>query len=220
MELKDIELAVTYQRCPRLALLSYGLGIERVTLDIAETTRKLIRAGILALLEGRSLEETIEIICKSYQHAVTQRGLEVEQGEDPYAVFLEQSALIEAVLRGYALVELPALKALYDYGGDVDGCSGVPTLGDKLSGEIHAYTVRVVSSDDRQQLIRDVHSLYTVAVGAAFAEKYGEDFFGTILHYVTVGERHRGDDGIKTQRTPFITGYKQKVGGRLAPKRQ
>lgn len=228
MNFRDIEKAHIFQRCPRRALLEFGLlgtGIERIALDISSTTRRYIRDGIQCLVRGtlghtgfghEGVGTIVPAILKRYQDEVTTRGLEIEQGEEPFNVFLEQSALIEAVLRGYAMVERIKVKAAYDYLGEYEG---IPVLEDKVSGEVYAYTVRVVPRDDTQTMIRDLHSLYTVAIGAMLAEKYGEDFRGTILHYIFVGERRRGESGVRHQASPFISGYKQQVGGRLAAKK-
>ena len=228
MNLHDIEKAHIFQRCPRRALLEFGLlgsGVEWIALDVAKTSRRYIREGVQCLLRGnvghtgfgtQGIDTILPAILKRYEHEVTTRGFHVEQGEDPYSVFLEQSALIEAALRGYAIIERPRLRPLYDYLGEYEG---VPILEGKLSGEVYAYTVRVVAKDDNQTKIRDLHSLFTVAIGAMLAERYGEDFKGTILQYVFVGERRKGEDVVRYQASPFVSGYKQKVGGRLSAKK-
>ena len=112
-----------YQRCPTARYLGYGwagVGLRRIRATIPLVTGSAVHAGLADMLSqvlamsaagndnpggwahvdtDRSVEAALEV----YAQELKGRGLDVELGEDAQWVTDEQRALIEGLVRAYAL---------------------------------------------------------------------------------------------------------------------
>lgn len=209
---KAIAIAVTHQKCPRRRLLQFnilGNGIEPVYLDPVKTAGAWIARGIVAILTGTDTQTAIRTVLNSFDEEYVSRGIDPDHG-DPFTVYNEQRTLVEAVLLGYQMAVVEGMRLQFEPLGDM--------LRERATGKMLSHVVRVVADADNDTVARDLHSLHTVARGAYDHELWGDLYDGSWFQYVAIGERRkRAGETIRTQRTPFITGYRQKVGGRLAP---
>ena len=118
-----------YQLCNYKRYLEYfydGIGIVPKQKSIPLTTGTEVHLGIAHILEYakknkkvkmEEIEEGINVASDDYQKIVRESGLygkgtssDLQQKQ----TFLEQSALIEAIIRSWSLVELPSLLSRFN----------------------------------------------------------------------------------------------------------
>ena len=113
--------AKAYLDCPRKRWLQYHApngtatgGLERTVMSVALSTGIYVHNGLASLLQENALEDVIDNVLADYYEECHARRLEVEAGSEWTYTMDEQAALIEAQLRGAAIVLLPRLLADYD----------------------------------------------------------------------------------------------------------
>ena len=114
----DRSRLLTYHSCPRAYYWNYehdGMGVVSPKLSIPLATGSTVHLGLEALLKGTSVDEAVGRALTAYDElADASRGI---ANNDPaqfdYTV-AEQSALVEALVRIYALRGLLALLADYE----------------------------------------------------------------------------------------------------------
>ncbi len=80
-----------------------GPGSGRVRANIPLSVGSHTHRGLALLCEGEDVEIAVKVALAGYDAEVKQRGLELEPGEDIAYVAEECKALIEGLLRVYAL---------------------------------------------------------------------------------------------------------------------
>src|SRR5690348_4947653 len=124
----DRSRSIKYQECPRAFWFSYcqpnkdsqvpGIVPEKLNIDL--TQGLTFHEGVNQLLTGAGVDEAVGRALegygdwKGYWPLVKSRGLFLADNEDASYVYHEQAALAEALIRGYALVMLPALVDRYE----------------------------------------------------------------------------------------------------------
>lgn len=128
MKVTDRSRAVAYQSCPRLRFLNYeyhGHGLQPIFSSIPLVTGSACHKGIEVLLThvmngqcagdcSGSIDFAVEEALKLYDDECQRRGLELDPSEDSSYVYNEQRALIESLLRGWAIHILPQLLESYE----------------------------------------------------------------------------------------------------------
>lgn len=106
-----------YQRCPRSWWWGQsweGIGLTRVRLDIPLARGIYVHRGLDYILQGRSIDESINHALTTFDTEIGARGLDVTSLEDSNYVYNEQKALIEAMLYGWWKKRYPELLERYD----------------------------------------------------------------------------------------------------------
>lgn len=107
----------TYQRCPRQWYWSNvweGIGLTRVRLDVPLARGIYVHRGLDYILQGRSIDDSINHALTTFDTEIGDRGLDVSSLEDSSYVYNEQKALIEAMLYGWWKKRYPELLERYD----------------------------------------------------------------------------------------------------------
>ena len=120
----DRSRMLAYQYCPRARWFGYEVGrdpaagraggIVAAAASIPLATGIHTHAGLAALLQGRPIDQAVQLALDAYQAEFATRGLAVPQGTDAAYTFAEQSALVEGLLRAWHIRRLPAMLAEYD----------------------------------------------------------------------------------------------------------
>jgi hypothetical protein len=117
LRLVDRSRFITAQFCPRKRFLEYewdGTGLSRVKQAIPLAIGICVHAGLAELLQGVAVDDAVKEALIEYDSEVKRRGLEMDPKEDAAYVYNESRALIEALIRVYAIVALPQLFLSYD----------------------------------------------------------------------------------------------------------
>lgn len=123
----DRSRVLTYQSCPRKRYFEYEVptgapanGIRPTRVDMNLLVGGCFHKGIEHILEGAKngfdgeflepfIEDGVETAVSSFWDAAKTKGLILEEKEDALYVYHEQAALVEALIRGYAVFCLPQL---------------------------------------------------------------------------------------------------------------
>src|SRR5690242_17113412 len=108
--------AINTQFCPRSRLYTYlwqGRGLSGKSLALPLHVGSCIHLGLQNLLDQKSPDESVGIALEYYWSEVKSHGLTLEDGINLDFAHQEQAALIEALLRAYALRVLPSLRARF-----------------------------------------------------------------------------------------------------------
>lgn len=106
--------AVSFQTCPRKRWFEYEVptkstlgGIRLSKLDMNLHVGSCYHVGMEALNSGRSVEEAVGLALEDYWPTLKAQGYILEAGEDASYVAYEQAAMVEALVRAYAIAILP-----------------------------------------------------------------------------------------------------------------
>lgn len=114
----DRSRVLRYQQCPRARYLEYehgGIGLRSSQLSIPLATGTQIHAGLAALLTGAHVDAAVALAVNAYQEEADKALSAMNTHVDHYDhTIKEQSCLVEALLRAYALRGLPSLLAEYE----------------------------------------------------------------------------------------------------------
>lgn len=107
----------TYQRCPRRGYWNYlykgrGVALQQRPLPLA--FGGATHLGLQRLLETGDVGVAVTAALSEFEEQCRTRGLELNAREDQYSVFKEHAALLEALLRSWAIVRLPSFLAEYE----------------------------------------------------------------------------------------------------------
>ena len=89
-------------------------GIDRKAMALPLATGIYVHNGLASVLGGKGIDEAIVEAVAEYKVECMRRGLNAEVASDVTYVIDEQAALIEALVRGWVRVRMPALLAEYD----------------------------------------------------------------------------------------------------------
>jgi hypothetical protein len=130
IQFSDRSRFLEYQRCPTARYLGYawgGTGLRRVRATIPLVTGSAVHAGLAEMLNlvlhatpdtpgawsRIDVDQCVAMALSVYQSELAGRGLDVELGEDAQWVTDEQRALIEGLVRAYAIAPT-GLQALLE----------------------------------------------------------------------------------------------------------
>lgn len=114
---------LTHQQCPRKYYLDYKVptsnptgigGVRPVRLDMNLHVGACYHEGMERLNKGAGVEEAVGQAMEKYWPAVKAQGYILEAGEDASYVAYEQAALVEALVRAYAIAILPGNLDRFD----------------------------------------------------------------------------------------------------------
>jgi hypothetical protein len=112
---------IAYQECPRrryyhshFPTQNGNIGIAPVKLYIPFATGSFTHHGLALLLSGMDVDEAVQQSIQSYREAVAKKGIQLELGESESSVAEEQIALVEGMLRAYAIIKLPEILNEYE----------------------------------------------------------------------------------------------------------
>lgn len=114
---------LTHQQCPRKYYFDYKVptsnptgigGIRPVGLDMNLHVGACYHEGMERLNKGASVDEAVGQALEKFWPAVKAQGFILESSEDASYVAYEQAALVEALIRGYALAILPGNLDRFD----------------------------------------------------------------------------------------------------------
>ena len=120
MRYTDRSRVLEFQHCPRARYWAYeydGRGVSRKAINIPLSTGACTHEGLASLAtQAREtggpevdVDQAVGVALQSYERLIEGRGLDVEANEMVEFTYLEQRALIEAMIRGYAKRGLPKL---------------------------------------------------------------------------------------------------------------
>lgn len=108
----------TDDECSRARYLAYemdGHGIERIGRDIALETGTFVHVGLDALTKGGAVEQVVAETIEAYRKSASKNQVvAVAESTSQSDIAIEQAALIEAQLRGWAAVRKPLLDSIYE----------------------------------------------------------------------------------------------------------
>jgi hypothetical protein len=113
---------LSYQECPRRRYFAYEIptsnpslgGIRLSRLDMNLHTGSCYHAGMEALNRGKSVEEAVGLALEEFWPKCKAQGLILEDNEDASYVAYEQAAMVEALIRAYAIAILPGNLERFD----------------------------------------------------------------------------------------------------------
>jgi hypothetical protein len=205
--LTDRSRFITYQRCPRSRYLEYewqGIGLRKVRQAIPLAVGLYTHTGLAALLSGRPLDEAVAIALSGYAAETKRRGLEMEPGEDAAYVYDETRAMIEALLRVYALRGLPKLLEQFDileveredlwdtFAPGIGWMSRADGLArEKDSGDLYVLSFKTAAQWDARTDRQNQHDVQGLSEVAAIEARLGgnEKILGVKMIYLLKGRR-------------------------------
>jgi hypothetical protein len=106
-----------FHRCPRARYYQYhhlGTGIVPASHSIPLVVGSVVHVGLESLILGEDVEMAVSKTLTSYEEMLAGRGFEPDSDRtDTYYVYLEQKALVEALIRAFYFRGLP--KFLEEY---------------------------------------------------------------------------------------------------------
>jgi hypothetical protein len=116
--LTDRSRILEWQRCPRARYLSYhydGTGLASTRFAVPLATGAFIHEGLAVLLGGGDVEDAVLVATEKYRaHARSYIGAQGVNDDRYDYLIAEQTALTEALLRVYALKQLPGLLSEFE----------------------------------------------------------------------------------------------------------
>jgi len=121
-----------YQHCPRKRWLGYlygGRGLAATRANVPLTTGTCIHTGVAFLLRNvmqglimdvsqsgieNWVDSAVSIALQEYQKVVSESGIQVKENEDSAFVYAQECAKTEALVRAWAIAELPILVKEYE----------------------------------------------------------------------------------------------------------
>lgn len=218
-----LELAM---RCPRARWYGYhsgpeGRGIQRTRRNVNLLTGSAVHEG-LALLPG-DVDGAVAHAHGWMQDELANREIELDMNESQGAVFAEQMALTEALIRVFDRVALP--KLLEDYEvieSEREECQplaeGLELMGrvDKVvrakdSGDLHLWSFKTAASWDQRKdksAQRDVQGLSEAWL---VEQRLQEQVAGVQMIHLMKGRRseHPKGSGQWVTWNPLIRGYRK-----------
>lgn len=125
----DRSRVLKYQQCPRARYYSteiYGRGIQPIRMSIPLVVGQMVHEGLAELLQlcangwggEKDLEATLDNVVagalEEYDKEVKARGFTLDPEEEAFSVYSEQKALIEAMIRVWALRRLPGFLEQFE----------------------------------------------------------------------------------------------------------
>lgn len=125
----DRSRVLKYQQCPRARYYSteiYGRGIQPIRMSIPLVVGQMVHAGLAELLQlcangwggEKDLDATLSNVVvgalEEYDKEVKARGFTLDPEEEAFQVYSEQKALIEAMIRVWALRRLPGFLEQFE----------------------------------------------------------------------------------------------------------
>lgn len=130
----DRSRVLKYQQCPRARYYSteiYGRGIQPIRMSIPLVVGQCVHKGLAELLLGAAkmfeVEKTtigmwgvdwvdvcVDTALEEYDKEVKARGFTLDPEEEAFSVYSEQKALIEAMIRVWALRRLPGFLEQFE----------------------------------------------------------------------------------------------------------
>lgn len=225
-----------YQRCPTARYLGYAwgsTGLRRIRATIPLVTGSAVHAGLAAMLEqiGKlpegsgawaqvHVDSCVEAALAEYQVEIANRGLDVELGEDAQWVTDEQRALIEGLVRAYAVAPkgLQALLEQYrvleveredvwegfaqvgdsriDFQARADGL-----LQERSSGDLYILSFKTASGFDYRRENENRHDVQGLSEAAVVERRLRAEgqldarIMGVQMVYLVKGQRTQGEEG-------------------------
>lgn len=114
----DRSRTIEFQRCPRARYWGYeyrGRGVAPIRLSIPLAVGTYVHVGLGAMLSDVrderpvDVDEAVRMALAGYDDLIQRRGLNVEANAEMQFTYQEQRALIEAMIRAYAIRRLPLL---------------------------------------------------------------------------------------------------------------
>lgn len=106
-----------YQDCKRLRWWNFHhgkTGLERKAFGLPLLNGSALHDGFAQLLSGHPIDAIVADVATNYRAAIATRGVAHEDPASAEHLVAEQLTLLEGLLRAWAQVRLPALRAEYD----------------------------------------------------------------------------------------------------------
>jgi hypothetical protein len=246
----DRSRILTYQRCPRSRYFEYefgGHGVRRKAQAIPLVTGKHVHAGLAALLMEAvkgpvpgemyefEIEAAVKVAHKEYDKELTERGLQLSETEQLTFVAAEQRALIEALVRAWAIIGLPRLlqqftiaivpavspeqdtpavetEIVFPFGPSGQFMSRPDAiLQERESGDLYALSFKTAASLDKRREREALHDDQGISEMLAVESLMGRKCSGVLYNFLIKGPRkeYPDDSGQYVQWSPLIRYYKK-----------
>jgi hypothetical protein len=233
-----------WQRCPRARYLGYSLlrtGVRKVRATIPLATGAHTHDGLADMLRqvqqfsaaGHDnianmlrvdIDRSVSIALDGYRAELQERGLDIELGEDGAYVAAEQMALVEGMLRAYALKGLGELVERYeileveredcwhrftslypentslvdDYSIDLQARADA-LLRERSTGDLYILSFKTAASKDWRQDSDNRHDVQGLSEAAVVERRLRETdpdarIMGIQMVYLYKGRRSQRDD--------------------------
>lgn len=224
----DRSRILCHQSCPRARYFQYeiyGHGVRRATESIPLVTGQQVHTGRAALLLGKPVGEAVHLALAEYDRTLADHGFHLRDGEAPGPVVLEQRALIEALIRGYAICLLPALLNRYEViavepelsfplGSLTFMSRPDAILRNHETGDLYVDSLKTAGigpSDNEFRKFEEEgrHDDQGISEVVAVEHAYNERVMGVRMEYLLKGPRREypDDSGQYVQWSPLIRGY-------------
>jgi hypothetical protein len=203
-----------YEKCPRLRYLAYeaeGRGFEPVKRFLALEAGGAIHVGLQALLTSIAVAEAVELALLEYDHYVNASGVDMTlyEGQEPQRVVDEHKAIVEALLRAFATVELQSF--LSDYvvvAVEQEVYEDFEVAGRRLrllarldvvvrrrsDGTLFVLNFKTASALERKWRDTMTHSMQTISEVIAAEQHYGP-MGGVLIYGLAKGKRSEYPQG-------------------------
>lgn len=216
------------RECPRRRWFGYeiygrGVALKRKYLPLLDGIS--VHTALAMLLEGQDVNAAIHKALTDYGAAVDRYGLVLAEGEDTPYVIAEQAALIEALIRTYAVVGLPRLLDEFDvievekeHKVELSGETVLMTRADALlqeraTDDYHILSYKTAATWDRRKKREAQHDDQGLSelLGVESSLENGEQVMGIRMEYLLKGERtdYPAQDGHYIQHSPLIRAYRR-----------
>lgn len=234
--ISDRSRKLEYQRCPRARYLGYhiyGTGIQQARMSIPLVTGTHVHRGIEALLIGKTVDEAVKLAVTAYRAEIERRGLDIGEAEEAYFVAYEQMALVEALIRTYAIRMLPELLARYDVVEvEFEDCETMLDSGnfkldwqakadallrEKSSGDLYVYSLKTAAGWDKRKDRENRHDdqglseLWTIETRMRRKDPNAPEIQGIKMDFLIKGGRKETpkDSGRYVTYNHLIRGWKR-----------
>lgn len=200
----------TYQRCPRRYYWNYaykGIGVVPAKQALPLAFGSSAHLGLERVLRGEGIEKGVAVALEEFELQARGRGLELEVNESAHAVYLEQCALLEALLRAWFIVRYPSFIEEYEildlereeewkpndsitFMARADG-----VLRSRSSGDLFVLSFKTAKGYDKRISELGRSDIQGISELVAVEERLGERVQGIQMEYLVKGRREEWPKG-------------------------
>lgn len=211
----------TYQRCPRRYYYNYvykGLGLQQSKRPLPLAFGGSAHLGLEQILRGEGVDKGVAVALSEFELQARGRGLLLEPNESAFAVYQEQSALLEALLRAWHLVRYPSFIEEYEvvdlereeewraasdilFMARADG-----VLRQRATGDLYILSFKTTKQYDKKRSDEARSDIQGMSELVAVEERLGERVQGIQMEYLVKGRREEWPkgSGIYQTSSPLI----------------
>ncbi len=237
----DRSRTIEHQRCPRARYWQYeyrGRGVAPIRLSIPLAVGTYVHAGLGVLLtQARDMrpidvEAAVSEAVAGYDSLIQNRGLNVEASAEMAFTYREQRALIEAMIRAWAIKQLPGFLEEFEVlevehedtfilsgnvrymGTTLESLSWMSRADGLLrriaDDDLYVLSFKTAADWDARKQAENYHDMQGLSETYAIEQRIGRKVMGVRMEFLLKGSRDfNKHSGRYEQYSPLVRAWRQ-----------